>query len=60
MLQKVGTIFYKLDLPPEAKIHPIFHVPCLKFKLGQQVHPMPTLPPMDVEGHVCVKPIKVL
>ena len=33
---------------------------CLKLKLGQQVHPIPTLPPVDVEGQVFAKPVKVL
>ena len=60
MLQKVGAVSYKLDLPPEAKIHPVFHVSCLKLKLGQKVHPTPTLPFVDADGQVCVEPIKVL
>ena len=50
MLQKVGTVSYELDLPPEAKLHPIFHVSHLKLKLGLQVHPIPTLPPVDAKG----------
>ena len=29
-------------------------------KLGLQVHPIPTLPPVDAEGQVCVEPIKVM
>ena len=60
VLQKVGAVSYKLDLPPEAKIHPVFHVSCLKLKLGQKVHPTPTLPFVDADGQVCVEPIKVL
>ena len=60
VLQKVGAVFYKLDLLLEAKIHPVFHVSCLKLKLGQKVHPIPTLPPVDADGQVCVEPIKVL
>ena len=60
MLQEVGTVSYKLDLPPEAKLHPVFHVSCLKLKLGKQVHPLPTLPPVDAEGQVFTKPIRVL
>ena len=60
MLQKVGTVSYELDLPPKAKLHPIFHVSRLKLKLGLQVHPIPTLPPMDAKGQVCAEPIKVL
>lgn len=60
VLQKVGTVSYKLDLPPKAKIHSLFHVSCLKLRLGQHVHPIPTLPPVDAEGQVCVEPIKML
>ena len=32
----------------------------LEIEVGQQVHPIPTLPPMDVKGQVFAKPIKVL
>lgn len=60
LLQKVGIVSYKLDLPPEAKLHPIFLVSCLILKLGQYVHPNPTLPHVDAEGCVFTKPIKVL
>ena len=60
VLLKVGAISYRLDLPPKAKIYLVFHVSCLKLKLGQKVHPIPTLPPMDADGQVRVEPIKVL
>ena len=51
---------YKLNLPPEAKIHPVFHVLCLKLKMGQYIHPLPTLPPVDEEGQVQIEPTAVL
>ena len=60
VLQKVRTVSYKLDLLPKAKLYHVFHVSCLKLKLGQQVHPFPTLPPMDEEGQVYTEPIRVL
>ena len=60
ILQKVGEVSYKLDLPPNSKIHPTFHVSCLKAKLGQHVVLVPTLPPTDMEGAVITEPVAVL
>ena len=60
VIQLVGKVSYKLALPPESKIHPVFHVSCLKLKLGRQVTPFPTLPPVDDIGQPCFEPIVVL
>lgn len=50
VIQKIGSVSYKLNLPPTLKIHPIFHVLCLEKKLGDQISHLPTFPPIDNEG----------
>ena len=44
VIQKVGEMAYKLELPPGSQIHPVFHVSYLKAKLGHQVTPISQLP----------------
>ena len=56
----MGIVSYKLALPSKSRLHPVFHVSCLKMKLGPNVQSMPTLPPVDEEGQVSCEPITVL
>ena len=42
MLEKVGTVAYRLALPIELKMHPVFHVALLKpVKKDQRLQPPP-------------------
>jgi len=49
ILQKVGKVSYKLELPHEARIHLVFHVSQLKRKLGQSVQMELQVPTDSVE-----------
>ena len=37
VLQKIGTMEYKLELPASSWVHPIFHVSCLNKVIGDKL-----------------------
>lgn len=58
--ERVGKVAYRLRLPQESKIHPVFHISQLKAALGQD-HLAQTVPPActDLEN-VVMEPAEVL
>lgn len=56
VLQRVGTFAYRLELPPQAKIHHTFHVSQLKKYIGN-VAAVPDLPvSLSTNGHIVLEP----
>jgi hypothetical protein len=53
---RLGSVAYELALPLDACIHPVFHVSCLKKKLGHDIFPLPNLPPVGSLGEIRPEP----
>ena len=59
VIQKIGQVAYKLQLPTSAQVHPVFHVSQLKLCHSEAVS-MGDFPQCDPEGLLAAIPIKLL
>ena len=50
VLQKIGSMAYKLELPASSWVHQIFHVSCLKNVIGDTIPIQTILSELNEEG----------
>jgi hypothetical protein len=52
VLKHVGQVAYQLALPSQSKLHPVFHVSCLKKVIGTSFQIQTNLPELVEEGSI--------
>ena len=55
MLQKIGTMAYKMELPASSQVHPVFHVSCLKKVIGENIPVQTIFLELDEEGKIILE-----
>ena len=56
VLQKIGTMAYKLELPVASRVQQVFHVSCLKKVIGEKVLVQTIFLELDEEGKIILQP----
>jgi hypothetical protein len=56
VLQKIGTMAYKLEFPASSRVHLGFHVSCLNKVIGDKILVKTILLELDEEGKIILEP----
>lgn len=60
VIEKIGEVVYRLDLPEGTQIHPVMHVSQLKRRIGSDEVVMSRLPAVNKEGRSTFWPAKAV
>ena len=58
MLQKIGSMAYKVEVPPSSWVYLVFHVSCLKKVINDNILVQNVLPKLYEEGKIILEPEK--
>jgi hypothetical protein len=56
VLQRIGSMDYKLELPPSSRVHLVFHVSCLNKVVNNNITVQTILPKINEEGKIILEP----
>jgi hypothetical protein len=56
VLQNIGTMEYKLELPTSSRVHPVFHVSCLNKVIGDNIPVQTIFVELDEEVKIILDP----
>ena len=56
VLQKIGSMSYKLELPTSSRVHTVFHVSCLKKVINDKLPAQTTIRKLYEEGKIILEP----
>jgi len=56
VLQKIGSMACKLELSAASRVHPVFHISCLKKVIWDKLPVQTILPELDEEGKIILEP----
>jgi hypothetical protein len=60
VLQRIGSMASKLELPSYSHVHTVFHVSCLKKVIGDKIPVQNILPKINEEGKIILEPETIL
>ena len=60
VLKCVGQVAYQLAFPNHSKLHPVFHVSCLKKVIGAKCQIQTNLPELAEENSIWLQPQEIL